>query len=133
MCWSTSRFYILINGTPDGFFRGTRGLRQGDLISPLIFSPIAESLTQFFKAARENSMLKRFAIKEGGKEIIVLQYMDDTMVFLDDSLDMVANLKCMMYWFDVVSGLHITSKRPKSVVYLEHQVSKNRSEDDVVQ
>ena len=33
-CMSTASFSILINGTSMGFFRSTRGLRLGDLLSP---------------------------------------------------------------------------------------------------
>ena len=32
-CMSTASFSILINGTSTGFFRNSRGLRQGDLLS----------------------------------------------------------------------------------------------------
>ena len=41
------RFSILINGSPNDFFGSSRGLCQGDPLSPLLFSIVMEALSCF--------------------------------------------------------------------------------------
>lgn len=51
-CWKLAKFSILVNGDPCGFFHSSRGLQQGDPLSPLIFSLVAESLGQLMLMAQ---------------------------------------------------------------------------------
>ena len=45
-CISTVKFSILINGSPSDFFGSSRGIRQGDPLSPLLFDVIMEALSR---------------------------------------------------------------------------------------
>ncbi|GJW57559.1 ribonuclease H-like domain-containing protein [Tanacetum coccineum] len=46
-CVSSTSFSICINGDVHGFFKGKRGLRQGDLMSPYLFMLVPELLTPY--------------------------------------------------------------------------------------
>lgn len=45
-CISTPSFSIIINGNTCSFFKGKKGMRQGDPISPLLFVVVMEYLTR---------------------------------------------------------------------------------------
>ena len=53
---------ILINGTPEGFFNSSRGIRQGDPLSPLLF---VEALSRMVNATIEQGLLSGFFVEEG--------------------------------------------------------------------
>uniref|UniRef100_A0A2N9GUN7 Reverse transcriptase domain-containing protein n=1 Tax=Fagus sylvatica TaxID=28930 RepID=A0A2N9GUN7_FAGSY len=61
-CMSTVRFSILISGTPCGFFNSTRGIRQGDSLSPPLFVLVMEALSRLMDKAVSENLLERFAL-----------------------------------------------------------------------
>lgn len=50
-CVSSAWFSILINGTTKGFFPGSRGLRQGDPLSPFLFVIVGEVFNRMIRVA----------------------------------------------------------------------------------
>jgi hypothetical protein len=54
-----------VNGTSLGFFNSTRGLRQGDPLSPLLFVVVMEALSRMLIAAMDQGHLTGFSVGQG--------------------------------------------------------------------
>ena len=109
-CISTASFSILVNGSPAGFFQNSRGLRQGDPLSPYLFVIGMEALSRLLNRAVDGNFLSGSQIvgRDGvGSVISHLLYADDTLLFCGASKDQLKYLSWILMWFEAMSGLRI--------------------------
>ncbi|RVW67401.1 LINE-1 reverse transcriptase-like [Vitis vinifera] len=64
-CLSLAKFSVLVNGVPAGFFPSTKGLRQGDPLSPYLFIMGMEVLDVLIRRAVEGGFLSGCNIRGG--------------------------------------------------------------------
>jgi hypothetical protein len=62
ICISMVRFSVLINDTPASFFNSSRGIRQGDPLSPLFFLLEMEVLSRLLKRTEEGGYIRGFQV-----------------------------------------------------------------------
>lgn len=85
-CVCTTNFTIGYNGSVNVYFKGTRGLRQGDPLSPYLFVLAMNNLSLMLnKAARE----MKFNYHKGceSSRMTHLCFADDLLIFMDGSLE----------------------------------------------
>lgn len=58
-------YSIILNGQPYGFFHSTRGVKQGDPLSPVLFIIAAEVLSGALNNLFENSRYKGYGCVSG--------------------------------------------------------------------
>ncbi|RVX18806.1 putative mitochondrial protein [Vitis vinifera] len=59
-CLSSVSYAVLVNGSAKGWVKASRGLRQGDPLSPFLFTLVADVLSRMFLRAEERNMLEGF-------------------------------------------------------------------------
>ena len=89
-CITTTSFSMLINGSPEGFFKSSRGLRQGDPLSPYLFILGMKVFSIMVNKVAQEGFLAGYKIvyKEGEEvQITHILFVDDTLVFCKDFKD----------------------------------------------
>ena len=101
-CVTSIHFSVLVNGSPEGFFESSRGLRQGDPLSPLLFLLIMEVLSRILKKSEENNLIRGFhvrAVNSVGVQISHLLFANDTILFCDASREQLLSIRLALSCF----------------------------------
>ncbi|XP_077219619.1 secreted RxLR effector protein 78-like [Tasmannia lanceolata] len=94
---STASYSILINGSPHGFFNSSRGIRQGDPLSPYLFVIVVEALSRLLLLAECKGFLRGLPASNNSKPITQLQFADDTLIFLEEGILYMDNLRRVIH------------------------------------
>ncbi|GKB63767.1 RNA-directed DNA polymerase, eukaryota, reverse transcriptase zinc-binding domain protein [Tanacetum coccineum] len=114
-CITSTSFSINVNGDLRGFFKGKRGLRQGDPLSSYLFTLIMEVLNLIIKRNIVANPHFKYHWKCKDLKITHLCFADDLMLFCHDDSKSVSVLKNSLNEFGSVSGLFPSF--PKSTMF----------------
>lgn len=104
----SAKFSILVNGSPRGcFFDASNGLRLVDPLSPLLFIIVTHVLNRMLHLGRQNNLIEGIEFPYHGPEVMNIQYVDDTLIFLEPSDCCIVNLKRILCCFQTYAGLKI--------------------------
>lgn len=81
LCVSSVKYSVLINGHPGKSFTPSRGLRQGDSLSPYLFLMCAESLNSLIMNVEIRGDIQGLSVSKGGTSINYLLFADDSILF----------------------------------------------------
>lgn len=97
---------FLINGSATKDIVVGKGLRKGDLLSPLLFILVMEGLTRSLKKAVHLRLFNGFKVNEEVTYNIV-QFVDDTLFIGDIIWDNIWCIKALLRGFEMILGLRV--------------------------
>ncbi|GKD95568.1 putative RNA-directed DNA polymerase, eukaryota, reverse transcriptase zinc-binding domain protein [Tanacetum coccineum] len=115
VCVSGASYSICVNGNLNGWFKGKRGLRQGDHLSPYLFTLVIEVLTLILQ--RRVCNLEEFQYRHlcDLQKIINLCFADDLFLFARRHPNSVSVIMDALEEFKQVFGL--VPSLPKSTTF----------------
>ncbi|KAL9236015.1 hypothetical protein vseg_010730 [Gypsophila vaccaria] len=107
-CITTASYSLSVNGEVFGFFKGQRGLRQGDPLSPLLFILCMEYLNRTLKYATSTTEFKYHPMCKELK-LTSLMFADDVILFCKGEAHSMITLLRAYSIFSKASGLQVNS------------------------
>jgi hypothetical protein len=97
-CISSMLFSVLVNGSSNGFFSSSRGLRQRDPLSVLLFVFVMEALSRMISVVGSGGLLEGF--KVGNATYSHLLFADDTLIFCNAHSSQLRYLRTLFLLFE---------------------------------
>ena len=125
-CVSSTSYSVLVNGSPHGYIKPSRGLRQGDPLSPYLFLICAEGLSALLRKKEREKSMRGIAICRGGSRISHLFFADDSIIFCRASMHECGTLHHVLALYERASGQQI-NKAKTALFFSKNTPSSTRS------
>jgi len=101
---NSARLSILVNGKAVGFFACSRGVRQGDPLSPLLFCLAEEVLSKALSGSVVRGRLTHMSYCRGTTFLTHVLYADDIMIFCTGLQSNIRELISIFNKYSTISG-----------------------------
>ena len=88
------------NNITGHYFKSGKGVRQGDPLSPLLFSVAADTLDKMIEMAQRHSLVQGLMPEYIENGLAILQYADDTILCLQNDEESARNMKLLLYLYE---------------------------------
>ena len=110
-CVKSVTYSLLINGEPKGLITPTRGIRQGDPLSPFLFLLCTEGLHGLIEDAARVGDLRGFSLCNRGPKLTHLFFADDSLLFCRANLVECSNILKLLGVYEQSSGQKINKDK----------------------
>ena len=100
----TAPYSFLINGEPRGYITPTRGIKQGDPLSPYQFLLCAEGLSSLLRQVTTSGQLHGIPSCRGGVQISHLLFVNYSLLFCEATSDDCQKLLSILGAYEAAKG-----------------------------
>ena len=119
-CIRSVTYSVLINGEPKGHIVPTRGIRQGDPLSPYLFLLCSEGLNGLLEQAVHEKHIEGFSLCRHGPKISHLFFADDSLLFCRARVEEVEKIQELLRKYEMASGQKINAL--KTTIFFSRNV-----------
>ena len=120
-CVRTVTYSVLINRQPYGHIPPSRGIRQGDPLSPYLFLLCAEGLSHLLHKAKQERHITGLAIARGGPKINHLFFVDDSVLFCKANAQEWGKVQLILESYERASGQKLNRRKLLYCLVRTHQ------------
>ena len=109
-CLTNPRYSISFNGGLEGYFKGARGVRQGDPLSPYLFVIAMDILSKLLDIAAAHGVYD-YHPKCKRIKLTHLCFADDLMIFTKGNVESIVGIQNVLKLFYTFSGLQLNNEK----------------------
>ena len=114
-CIESAKLSVLWNGEPMETFQPSRGIRQGDPLSPYLYVLCMERLTHLIEREVQLGGWKPVRASRNGPQISTLAFVDDLILFGEASVDQAEIMMKCLATFCGASGSKVSVDKSKKI------------------
>eukprot|EP00253_Pinus_taeda_P017138 PITA_17138 len=123
---TTSSFSILVNRSSSDIFFPSRGVTQGDLLSPFLFILMMEGLGRSIKHAKAMGKIKGLQLSKNGQALTHPQFVDDTMEQGIPTVKEASTYNKILKEFAMATGMEVNISKSK-ISFLNTNIAIQRN------
>ena len=121
VCVKSVTYSILMNGEPCGMIQPTRGIRQGDPLSPFLFLLCIEELNGLIKKVDVEGEIHGFSLCRRGPKLTHLLFADGSLLFCRANMEECNKALEILNMYEGSSGQKVN--RSKTSIFFSKSTS----------
>ncbi|KAG7594035.1 Reverse transcriptase domain [Arabidopsis thaliana x Arabidopsis arenosa] len=110
-CVTTVTYSVLLNGSPTDKIKPSRGLRQGDPLSPYLYLLCTKGLSSLLSHAMQTKSLHGFKASRNGPQISHMFFADDSLLFFQANKAECQQVLQLLQLYANASGQHVNFQK----------------------